>query len=329
MRKSWMRAGAMAAILVAAAALTPASSRAEETRWGPDSFPDVPLTTQDGAVVHFRDLLRDKVVAIDLIYTHCTFSCPLVTARLVQVHRLLGERMGKEIVFLSITLDPKRDTPEVLKAYAEKFHAGAGWLFLTGQKEDIDLISRRLGLLSYDPTPVNRDGHTPELMIGNPSKGQWMRNSAVDNAQFLATLIHGFVAGPKRAPAGQQSYAAARPIAVDKGQYLFTTRCAACHTIGHGDRVGPDLLGVTSRRDHAWLMRFVMTPDKLLADGDPIAKALYARYQVNMPNLRMGQEDVAELIGYLKRQSAAPAPSSGSAAVRSASLGSGDTPARR
>ncbi len=176
------------AILVSSLLLTIGMAQAK-SRYGADYFPNVPLTTQDGKVVHFYDdLLKGKLVAIDLIYTHCVDSCPLETARLAQVQKTLGDRVGKDIFFYSITIDPERDTPEVLKAYAEKYHAGPGWLFLTGKKEDIDLISKKLGLYS-DPDPTNSDGHTPTLLLGNEPAGQWMPNSALDNPQFLAVMI--------------------------------------------------------------------------------------------------------------------------------------------
>jgi hypothetical protein len=110
---------------------TPAPVAPTGTRWGANYFPNVTLTTQDRKTVHFYDdLLRDKAVAIELVYTNCRYSCPLETARLAQVQKLLGDQMGKGVFFYSISIDPKRDTPEVLKAYAEKFHAGPGWLFL-------------------------------------------------------------------------------------------------------------------------------------------------------------------------------------------------------
>src|SRR5689334_15609235 len=115
-------------------------------RWGADYFPNVPLTTQDGTTVHlYDDLLKGKALAINVMYTSCKDECPLETARLVQVPRLLGERMGKDIFFYSITIDPKRDTPQVLKAYAQKYGAGPGWLFLTGKEEDIKLATKKLG----------------------------------------------------------------------------------------------------------------------------------------------------------------------------------------
>ncbi|MFL5395638.1 MAG: SCO family protein [Myxococcales bacterium] len=303
----------LASVAALAIAGTLAPARASAVQWGPDYFPNVTLTTQDGKTVRFYDdLLKGKIVAIDLIYTHCKYSCPLETARLAQVQRLLGDRVGKDIFFYSITLDPERDTPEVLKAYAQKFHAGPGWLFLTGKKEDIKLIGHKMGLLSAsaDPAPINRDGHTPELMIGNVATGTWMRNSAVDNAQLLATTMRRSFAAPDHAgPA--KTYAQARELSVSKGQYLFTTRCAACHTIGHGDGLGPDLLGVTHARDRAWLTRFIQFPDRVMASGDPVAKALSARYNgLQMPNVGLGPEDVAALIDHIEARSAAQSGSS-------------------
>jgi protein SCO1/2 len=99
---------------------------AADTPWGRDYLPNVPLTTQDGKVVHLYDnLLKDKVVAIDLIYTNCQFSCPLETARLAQVQRMLGDRVGKDMFFYSIPLDPKRDTPEMWSC-AQRVTEGAG-----------------------------------------------------------------------------------------------------------------------------------------------------------------------------------------------------------
>src|SRR5260221_10368088 len=89
---------------------------ADNTRWGADYFPNVPLTTQDGVRVRFYDdLIKGKIVAINLIYTTCKYACPLETARLSQVAKLLGDRMGRDVFFYSITIDPDHDTPEVLK----------------------------------------------------------------------------------------------------------------------------------------------------------------------------------------------------------------------
>jgi len=303
--QSSLRSGAGAAAAVAAlwAILAPAPARAN-VLGGPDYFTNAPLTTQDGKVVHFYDdLLKDKTVVINLIYTHCTASCPLETAKLSQVQKLLGGRVGKDIFFYSISIDPERDTPKALKAYAARYHVKPGWLFLTGKKDDIRLISKRLGLASLTDG-ANRDGHQPALIFGRDSTGQWMRNSAMDNPRFLYTTIVHFLDGFTPAPV--KSYADLGGVKnVDRGEYLFKSRCAACHTVGKGDTVGPDLANLTKRRDHAWLLSYIQRPDRVLASGDPIAKALFARYRaVRMPDLDLQADDVEILLPYIEKQSA-------------------------
>ena len=269
-------------------------------------FPNVELITQDGKKVHFYDdLIKGKVVAIELMYTTCKYNCPLETARLVQVQKMLGDRMGKDVFFYSITIEPDKDTPEVLKAYTEKYHIGPGWTFLTGKEADIKLISRKLGLDSL-PDPNDPDGHTPSLLIGNEATGIWMRNSGLDNIRFIALKIQQMI-GYEAQPAGAvaTNHVGGAKLNIDKGQYLFATRCAACHTIGNGDKVGPDLLGVTSVRDPNWLRRTITDPDKLLVEKDPIATALFKKYkEVQMPNLGLAETDVNTLIDFLRRETA-------------------------
>lgn len=272
------------------------------TRWGADYFPDVTLTTQDGVQVRFyQDLVKGKAVAINVIYTTCADECPLETARLAQVQRLLGDRMGRDVFFYSISIDPERDRPKVLKAYAEKFGAGPGWLFLTGRKEDIKLLARKLGL-SRSSDAFSKDGHASSLMLGNDPSGQWMRNSAVDNPRFLASTMAGFFGWSDAQPAA--SYSEARPLAIDQAQFTFESRCASCHTIGQGDRIGPDLLHVSNRRSRAWLVRYLKEPDLMLAEGDATVVHLFNKYkQVRMPNLGLGDQDAAMLIGYIDERS--------------------------
>ncbi len=285
---------------------------AAQSRYGANYFPNAVLTTQDGQKVHFYDdVLKGKSVVIDMIYTTCGYACPLETARLAQVQKTLGDRVGKDIFFYSITIDPAHDTPKVLKAYMEKYHIGPGWTFLTGKKSDIELIGKKLGLWNNDPDPNNPDGHTPSVLIGNEPGGQWMRNTATDNPKFLANMIGNWLNGwasSSPVAASNVDYAKAAQIDLsDKGRYIFATFCAACHTIGHGDKIGPDLQGVTNVRDKAWLERFINTPDKVLAEKDPIAVALFEKYkQVRMPNLNMAPVDLKNLMDFLARQSAAP-----------------------
>lgn len=314
-RKSAISLVAMAALLLAAAMLMPvrhASAAAYDSRWGANYFPNVTLITQDGTAVHFYDdLLKGKIVVIDLIYTHCVDSCPLETARLAQVQKMLGDRVGKDIFFYSITIDPKRDTPEVLKDYAEKYHVGPGWTFLTGKAADIELISKKLGMYS-DPDPNNRDGHAPVVLLGNEATGQWMQDTATDNPRFMANLISNWLNNWKTAEA-PKSYANMPQLDIsDRGRYLFGTQCAACHSIGHGDKIGPDLLGVTNVRGREWLKRIIQIPDKMVAEGDPVATALFKQYrQLQMPNLRVSDEEAALLIKFLEKQTGTPQTSTG------------------
>src|SRR6267142_1467446 len=304
MRKNLLRASGalLSAVALAVLFLRPASAG----RLPADHFPNIQLTTQDGKKVRFYDdLIKDKIVAINLIYTSCEYSCPLETARLAQVQKMLGDRVGKDIFFYSISIDTENDTPETLKAYAEKYHAGPGWLFLTGRKGEIDLLSKRLGLYS-DPA-ASLDGHMPHLLLGNEPLGEWMRNSALDNPRFLAQTIGDFLDNYRNLrPSPQTAPAEAAKLSFDQGQYLFGRQCAPCHTIGHGDKIGPDLLGITNVRNRDWLVRMIRQPEQLLAENDPLAASLFKQYkQVKMPNLRLNDEETNALIGFLVSQSSA------------------------
>jgi protein SCO1/2 len=292
--------------LVVAAILTCAAHGAAQSRWHEGYFPNIPLTTQAGEPVRFYDLIKGRTVAIELIYTSCQFACPLETARLAQVQALLGNRMGKDIFFYSISIDPVHDTPAVMKAFAEKFHAGPGWTFLTGKSEDIELLSRKLGLYS-PPDPENKDGHTPALLIGNEATGQWIRGSAIDNPKMMATMLGEWVGG-YAATAPGRTYADAPPLPkFDSGRYVFTSKCAACHGLGSASRIGPDLAGIARARDRDWLARYIGAPDRVRQSGDPIAAQLVAQYkQVRMPNLQLTERQVQDVLAYLAAIEAPP-----------------------
>src|SRR5262245_34669065 len=113
------------------------------------------LTSQDGVRVTLGDL-RNKVVAVTFIYTSCPDTCPLLTAKMAQVQDELGPNFGPKITFVSITVDPKRDTPDVLREYAHTFGANpAGWSFLTGTPESIREVAQRYGI--YASKSVGND----------------------------------------------------------------------------------------------------------------------------------------------------------------------------
>jgi protein SCO1/2 len=266
-------------------------------------FPNIELITQDGKTVHFYDdLIKGKIVAIDFVYTSCQYGCPLETARMAQVQKKLGDRVGGDIFFYSISIDPDNDTPKVLKAYMEKFHIGPGW------KKDIDFLSKRLGV--YSNPSINADGHLPHLLIGNEATGTWIRANALDNPSFQARMIGEFLDNFKHTDfkAEQQKKTGDGGVIsnFDRGKYLFARDCVACHTMGQGDKVGPDLLGVTAVRDHDWLAKMIQHPEQLLNENDPIATAMLKKYNnVRMPNVSVNNDELGLLLRYFETATAA------------------------
>jgi protein SCO1/2 len=125
-------------------------------------FTDADLTTQDGKKLKFySDALKGKTVVLNVTYTNCTEACPLITQQMLQVREDLGQAFGKQVHFVTLTSDPDRDTPQALKAFARKQNADLpGWSFLTGRKDDVDLILKRLGAYNEDP-----EGHATVLYI--------------------------------------------------------------------------------------------------------------------------------------------------------------------
>ena len=292
-------------------ASSPVRAAPKGSPWGEGYFPNVALVNQDGKTVHFYDdLVKGKIVAINFIFTHCGDSCPAETANLRQVQKLLGDRMGKDIFFYSISIDPKHDTPEVLKEYAERFKIGpdSGWSFLTGSKEDVTQLRKALGLYRDDTEASKLAEHTTSMMIGNESTGQWVKRSPFDEPKVLAwqlgRVLSSFSAYHNSDLASYDQ--AQRMPEMSKGEELFRFRCRSCHSLGKEDGIGPGLLDVTKVRDKTWLKNWLKTPDKLLAAKDPIATELYKRYnKVIMPNLKLSDVDIKALIDYMEASSKA------------------------
>lgn len=278
--------------------------------WGRDYFPNTSLINQDGQPVRFfDDLIKDKVVAINFIFTTCTDSCPLETARLRQVQKLLGDRVGRDVFFYSISIDPETDTPEALKHYAEKFNIGPGWQFLTGNKDEITLLRQKLGLFIKGVDDGQTKDHNLSLIIGNQSTGRWMKASPMENPYVLADRLGKSLHNWKLASSDTNEHAQApsvRPPSV--GEQIYRTRCSSCHTLGDTEHagmrsIGPDLLGVTRQRDPAWLTRWIKEPDVMLAEKDPLAMQLYEQYnRLAMPNSRLGEVEIAALLTYLDEE---------------------------
>jgi protein SCO1/2 len=291
------------ASLAVAATLAVPGTLAARNPWGADYFPNLPVVTQDGKTLRFYDdVLKDRIVVVSFVYTSCSDLCPIETARLAELKDKLGDAVGRDIFFVSLSVDPERDTPEMLKAFADAFDASApGWQFLTGRPEDIKSINAKFGDRSGERTLSD---HRNEILIGNDLTGDWERDSAFTDTNQLVLTIRGMA--PKlrdqiRVP--QASTASNTYLGDQPGQALFKKMCAPCHTIGGGDRVGPDLRGVADRRDRAWLLDFISNPAKVLARKDPDALAIAAKFPVRMPFMGLVENDASDLIAYLRAES--------------------------
>ena len=297
-----VRAKAPLAALFAAFLLAGTPGSAQQ-RWHKSYFPNVELVTQDGKKVRFYDdVLKDKTVAINFIYTKCPDVCPLDTAALRRVQKLVGARMGRDVFFYSISLDPKNDTPAAMKKYMKTFDVGPGWTFLTGRPQDLALIQNKFGIRPVAAGMLT--AHDTRYVLGNEKIARWLKRTPHDNPHVLAHILTNDLASPGRASnaAPKRSYAEATRIeGMTEGGKLFMSRCSACHTIGGGDsKLGPDLAGVVERRPRAWLHRWIKEPDRMIAEKDPAVRAMVARYRgLRMPNLKLGDDDVSQVIEYL------------------------------
>lgn len=297
--------GLLAAAVVLLAGVSATSAPAQTTTaWGRDYFPNVVLTDHNGRQLRFYDdIIRGKIVVINFIYTSCGDICPLDTAQLRRVQEILGDRVGRDIHMYTISLDPARDRPEQLRQFMRTYDVRPGWTFLTGSVADVELLQRRLGVRAADPN--NLSEHDTSILFGNEPTGQWIRRTAYENPQIMADLLSRRLqnfAAP--VTAAQQDYAGAGRVADNShGAYIFRTRCQSCHTIGGGDRLGPDLRGVSTSRPAAWLTRWIKEPNLVIAERDPTALAMVARYRnLPMPNLGLNDAEVAAVVEYLRAQ---------------------------
>ncbi len=255
----------------------------------------------------YDDLIQDKIFVINFFYATCRDICPLTTARLGELQDRLGDRVGRDIFIYTISIDPETDTPARLKEYANAMHAGPGWLFLTGLPEDIKVIRDRLGERAR-----SLGDHSNNILLGNGRTGDWQRDSALGDIGRLAETVRALDPDWRTTPEAVHQMPGnlvAMPTGPVAMHGMFAKLCAGCHTVGHGDRVGPDLMGVTERRSRDWLLRFISDPEKMRRDKDPIAVALGAKFPtVRMPAMGVTENDAADMLAFIESQEdAAPA----------------------
>ena len=192
-RRNWLAASGMT-VAVTGGLVTAGSPRAAASpreRIRERYFPNVLLRTHDGREVRFYDdLIKNKIVTINFMYAVCEGVCPLITTNLVEVQRLLGPRVGRDIFMYSITLKPEHDTPSVLNDYARMHGAGPGWVYLTGTPDNVELLRQKLGFTDPDPTvDADKANHIGNVRYGNEALQLWGACPGLATAKSIAKSI--------------------------------------------------------------------------------------------------------------------------------------------
>ncbi|MDT7603248.1 MAG: hypothetical protein QOF61_1245 [Acidobacteriota bacterium] len=148
-------------------------------------IPDASVLDQNGNRLNFyTDLVKGHTVAINFIFTTCTTICPPLTATFRRVQQQLGERVGRDVRLISVSVDPVTDTPERLAAFASKFKADAGWSFVTGDKPEIDKL-----LVALGASVADKNDHSPTIIIVNDANGKATRTYGLAPPSRLVQLI--------------------------------------------------------------------------------------------------------------------------------------------
>jgi cytochrome oxidase Cu insertion factor (SCO1/SenC/PrrC family) len=146
--------------------------------------PDIEVVNQNGRHVRFNSqVVEGRIAIVTGFFTTCSAMCPITQEKLSQVAKLLGSRLGKDVVIVSVSVDPQNDTPTRMKEWGEKFHIGPGWTLLSGNPAEVDTLLKSLGLSV--PLPQR---HQSALMIGSTATG-WVRVSSWTSAEKLVKLV--------------------------------------------------------------------------------------------------------------------------------------------
>lgn len=155
-------------------------------------FTDTLLVDQDGREVRFySDLVAGKTVVIHSMFTECTGSCPVMARKYQAIDEHLGDRIGRDVHLIAITVDPETDTPARLKEHGEKFGAGPGWHLLTGRPENVELVLGRLGQWVEE-----RDAHATIFLVGNDRTGLWKKAFGLAKTEELVAIVDSVVNDP-------------------------------------------------------------------------------------------------------------------------------------
>ena len=170
------------------------------------SIPDVPVLTQDGEERRFySDLVAGKVVAMNFVFTTCTTICPPMGANFGRLQQELGERLGRDVHLISVSVDPTTDTPQRLAAWAAQFDARDGWTLVTGDQQEVERLLKSLQVFNADIRE-----HSPVVLIGDDARGEWTRAWGLAGPAELAAIIARVEDGGEQrgGPAGHDAHAA-------------------------------------------------------------------------------------------------------------------------
>ena len=148
-------------------------------------FGEIPLVNQDGQTMRlYSDVLKGRVVVINAMFTSCTGACPLMSNNMAKIQEWAGDRLGKDVYLVSISVDPTNDTPAKMKEYAARFKARPGWYFLTGSKENVNAALAKLG-----QAVETREAHTNLFLVGNDKTGLWKKAFGLAKPEDLIPVV--------------------------------------------------------------------------------------------------------------------------------------------
>jgi protein SCO1/2 len=148
-------------------------------------IPDVNVVDQNGRPLHFyRDLISQKVVVLAFFFTRCQDACPTVAHTLIHLQTALGDRLGREVSFVSVSIDPKHDTPEALAAWAKKYDIKTGWTLVTGRPDEMNRL-----IHSFTGDDARTGLHSIILYLGNDRTGEWISDTGNAPTQHYLELL--------------------------------------------------------------------------------------------------------------------------------------------
>ena len=157
-------------------------------------FRDVTLVDHNGRSIDlYRDLMAGRTVVIHSFFASCSGSCPVMANTMGAMQKRFADRLGKDLVLVSITVDPETDTPAKLEEYAKRVGAKEGWYFLSGSKEQVDFALAKIGQATRQ-----REAHQNIFVIGNDVTGLWKKGLALAKAEELVELVRSVLDDGKR-----------------------------------------------------------------------------------------------------------------------------------